>query len=672
MKIVLLGLALWTATSAAYAQQDSEWLRYYNEIALIDDVETEGWEDSYNLLCEMAEHPINLNQATDEDLEQMPFLTTQQIEDICEYLYMYGSIKSFAELKMIRSLDTPRRKLLECFTYLGEDTDEGFPSIGKVLKYGRHEITATGKIPFYTRQGEDNGKYLGDRYKHSLRYTFNYGDYVKLGGIGSKDAGEPFFKGGNNAGYDYYGVYLQLKKLGIADIIVLGDFKTSFGMGLVVNSCFNLGKLSMITNLGRTSSGIRGSVSTYGRDKFRGAAATIRLSDQLTLSTFASYRKIDATLAKDSLTITSIVTSGYHRTVSEMAKKNNTSLSDAGANINWRHNGLHMGLTAIYSHIDRRLQPNAAYLYRTYYPAGHSFLNTSLNYGYNHHIVTINGETAMDKNGHIATINTLSTKFSSRLSAIVLQRFYSYSYSTIHGRSFAGGGRVQNESGIYGGINWQCLGRLSITAYTDYAYFAWPRMQASQSSHTWDNMLQALYSQERWSLSARYRLKIKERNNEDKSALTNQNEHRARMILTLNPSERLSLKTQADVARVIYLNTDKGYAVSQTATLTSPTPSGMTATWSIHASITYYNSDSYNSRLYVYERSPLYTYYTPSFYGEGIRYTIMAKAHIMKNLMLTAKLGVTDYFDRAAIGSGTQMIDGSSLTDLDVQLRWKF
>ena len=84
MKIVLLGLALWTATSAAYAQQDSEWLRYYNEIALIDDVETEGWEDSYNLLCEMAEHPINLNQATDEDLEQMPFLTTQQIEDICE------------------------------------------------------------------------------------------------------------------------------------------------------------------------------------------------------------------------------------------------------------------------------------------------------------------------------------------------------------------------------------------------------------------------------------------------------------------------------------------------------------------------------------------------------------------------------------------------------------
>lgn len=674
MRIALLGLALWAAASAACAQQDKEWMRYYSEIALIDDVETEGWEDSYNLLCEMAEHPINLNQATAEDLELMPFLTAWQIEDICEYLYMYGAIKSFAELKMIRSLDTPRRKLMECFTYLGEDEDEKnrFPSIGNILKYGRHEITATGKIPFYTRQGEDDGKYLGDRYKHSLRYTFNYGDKLKLGFIGSKDAGEPFFKGGNGEGYDYYGAYLQLKRLGIADVIVLGDFRASYGMGLVVNSAFNLGKLSMISNLGRTSTGIRGSVSTYGMDKFRGAAATIRLGDQFTVSAFTSYRKIDATSAKDGLSITSIVTSGYHRTELEMAKKNNTSLSDAGANINWRHNGMNFGLTALYSHLDRRLQPNTAYLYRIYYPAGNSFLNTSLNYGYNHHIVTVNGETAIDKDGHVATVNSISAGLSSRLSAMLLQRFYSYRYSAIHGRSFAEGGRVQNESGIYGGVTWQCLSRLAVTAYTDYAYFAWPRMQASQASHTWDNMLQAIYSQERWSLSARYRLKIKERDNEDKSALTNQSEHRARMILTLNPSERLSLKTQADVARVIYLNTDKGYAVSQTVTLNSPTSVAATAAWSIHASITYFNSDSYNSRIYVYERSPLYTYYTPSFYGEGIRYTIMAKAHILKSLTLTAKLGVTNYFDRATIGSGTQMIDGSSQTDLDVQLRWKF
>ena len=59
------------------------------------------------------------------------------------------------------------------------------------------------------------------------------------------------------------------------------------------------------------------------------------------------------------------------------------------------------------------------------------------------------------------------------------------------------------------------------------------------------------------------------------------------------------------------------------------------------------------------------------FYGEGIRYWVMAKAQIGQRLMFTAKIGVTDYFDRNHIGSSYQQIDGSSQTDLDLQLRWK-
>ena len=60
------------------------------------------------------------------------------------------------------------------------------------------------------------------------------------------------------------------------------------------------------------------------------------------------------------------------------------------------------------------------------------------------------------------------------------------------------------------------------------------------------------------------------------------------------------------------------------------------------------------------------------FYGEGIRYWLMGRATIGKRLMLTAKAGVTDYFDRSSTGSGYQQVDGSSLTDLDLQVRWKF
>ena len=75
--------------------------------------------------------------------------------------------------------------------------------------------------------------------------------------------------------------------------------------------------------------------------------------------------------------------------------------------------------------------------------------------------------------------------------------------------------------------------------------------------------------------------------------------------------------------------------------------------------------------MYLYEQGPLYTYSMAQFYGEGIRYWLMAKANIGKRLMLTAKVGVTNYFDRSVIGSSYQQVNGSSLTDLDLQLRWK-
>ena len=86
----------------------------------------------------------------------------------------------------------------------------------------------------------------------------------------------------------------------------------------------------------------------------------------------------------------------------------------------------------------------------------------------------------------------------------------------------------------------------------------------------------------------------------------------------------------------------------------------------------YFHTDSYDSRVYLYESGPLYNYGFSQFSGEGIRYWLMARAEINKRLILTAKFGTTDYFDRSVIGSSYQQIDGSSQSDLDLQLRWKF
>ena len=98
-----------------HAQTMHDWEQAFTEWTTMYDVDTDGWEDAYEVLSELELQPINLNTATREDLERIPFLTAQQIEELFEYIDRYGGMKSLGELAMIGSLDPQRRKLLQYF-----------------------------------------------------------------------------------------------------------------------------------------------------------------------------------------------------------------------------------------------------------------------------------------------------------------------------------------------------------------------------------------------------------------------------------------------------------------------------------------------------------------------------------------------------------------------------
>ena len=482
----------------------------------------------------------------------------------------------------------------------------------------------------------------------------------KWGGVASQDAGEPFFANRNKAGYDFYSYYLQLKHLGCLENLVVGKYKLSVGMGLVANNSFGLGKLAMLQQLGRSTNTVRPHASRSQAGYFQGAAATLRLSPHWQLTAFASYRPIDATLNKDG-TMSTILTDGYHRTPTEMEKKNDAHATDAGAHVAWRWNGLHAGATALYTHFDRQLQPQTSTLYRRHYAQGNDFLNVSADYGYLHHRFALNGETAVNRDGALATINSLSLNVTDGLSVLLLQRFFSFRYTALYAHTVAEGSRVQNESAVYLGLTWQPSPRLRLQAYTDYAYFAWARYQVSQSSYAWDNLLTGTYKMGQWTASARYRLHLRQKDNDTKKALVTQTEHRGRLALSWQGDGRLSCSTQADAVSTAG---EMGYMLSQVVT-------GQWRWLKLSGLAGHFHTDSYASRLYVYERSPLYNFSFPAFYGEGLRLSLMAQASVTRRLSLTAKLGFTHYFDRSTIGSDLQQIDGPSQTDLDMQMRWR-
>lgn len=644
-----------------HAQSQQPWEDYFRDVCALEDVESDSWSDAYEQLCELAEHKIELNSATREDLERLFFLTPAQIEEISEYIYRYAPLRSVSELAMIETLERERRELMQFFVYVDPDAGKPtFPSLKNILKYGRNDLVVTARVPMYDRQGDKNG-YLGYKYKHWFKYSYKLGQYFQAGLVGSQDSGEPFFANKNKYGYDHYSFYLIMRKLGPFKTIVLGRYKVKFGMGLILNNGFSFGKVFALSTP-NTANALSAYTSRLEANYFQGAAATATLLKGLDLTAFASSRKRDATL-DDNGNVTTLLTSGYHRTPTEMEKKHNTTQYTFGGNLRYFNSGFHVGVSSVYTNLSRDLAPNTKQIFRRHYPAGNDFWNVSLDYGYINHWLSIDGETATGDCGAIATINRICYRPNSEWSFTAIQRFYSYKYYSLYSQSFSDGGRIQNESGIYLGASWQPSSRLTLTAYTDYAYFAWPRYQVSAESHSWDNYLSATYTMGDFTLLGRYRLRLRQKDNSATSSLQDRAEHRGRLRLSYT-NGTWSASTQGDMA---YIDVSKslGWMVTQNV--------GYQWRWlSANVSCSYFRTDDYDSRLYSYERDVLYNFSFPMFSGRGLHYTAFLRADIGKRLMVIAKLTTTDYLDRGVISSSYQRIDHSSMTDLDLQLRWKF
>ena len=332
-RLFFLFLTLYVCCAHA---QTADWQESLRQWLSAEDMEDGYGEEAMELLADLAETKLNLNQTTREQLEQLPFLSAQQVEGLVEYLDRYAPMRSLSELQMVTSLDYHTRQLLLHFVYAGEGEarpDSPWPRLSDIVRYGRHTLTATAKVPGYDRRGDVNG-YLGYKYRHDVRYQLTYRQQLKVGLTGAQDSGEPFFANRNKTGYDHYSYYFQLRDAGHLEALNLGTYRVQMGMGLVMSTGFRLGKLATLQSLGRSTHTLVAHTSRSAANYLQGAAATVRLADGWRMTAFASYRALDATLNSDG-TVRTLLTDGYHRTPAEMQKKHNTHETTMGLRIGY-------------------------------------------------------------------------------------------------------------------------------------------------------------------------------------------------------------------------------------------------------------------------------------------------------------------------------------------------
>lgn len=706
LPIVLLLLVCSCALAQEQESQSQFWEQYLTELYENEEDAAGNMEEAYEHLMELTQQPLDINKAEVDELLTIPGLTIDQISDIIRYREKYGRYRTTDELNMIASIDDRMKRYLVSFMKVYDDDASQWykgEQLKRNIKRMSHTFLATATIPTYYRAGDKGATaagaesenkyantYLGDPVKHSLRYSLAMGQNAKLNLAGAKTAGEPFFANGNGMGYDTYAFNLSLKRIGMFRHIIVGQFKAQFGMGLVLNNSFTLGKQGMISSVGRLTNTFTPHSSTSDSKHLQGIAATVDLG-RWQLSAFFSYRYIDATLNADGSTISTILTSGYHRTVKEMEKKNNTTQMTEGVHVRYSdvtRKGLDwmVGASFLHTSLNRSLDPTYSKadtisdgkMYRRFYPRGSTFWNASVDYRIRWRDITFTGETAtcslpMDGGGmgSVATINSILWRTSNSVTLTALQRYYQHDYTALYGSAFSDGGMVQNESGIFVGVKWVAAKRLVIDAYTDFAYFPWLKYRISNTSHSWDNSITATYTLPQWTFAARYRLKTRQRDitltDEDGTKLkqlAEKTDQRLRLSASYTDG-RWTSKTQVEACLLRFDDVTNGVMVSQAVSY------DINKVFSVYASGAYFNTDDYDSRLYTYEKGMLYSFAYSAFYGRGLRASLLLKAKMSRACTAQVKVGHTHYYDRDVIGTAERQIFSNHQTDIDLQVKVK-
>lgn len=86
---------------------------------------------------------------------------------------------------------------------------------------------------------------------------------------------------------------MLIRNIGHIKTLALGNYRVSYGYGLVINTDFGMGKTATLSTLGNKSRGIRKHSSTDEYNYFQGMAVSYKLAKRWTLDGFYSYRKMD-------------------------------------------------------------------------------------------------------------------------------------------------------------------------------------------------------------------------------------------------------------------------------------------------------------------------------------------------------------------------------------------
>ncbi len=638
----------------------------------------------YELLSHFYRYPIDLNRADARSLHEFPLFNALQTEALLAHIERYGKLISLLELQVIPHFNPAFIRTILPFVRLQTIPNDPQLSIPGMIREGRHEWISRYSQVLEPQAGyqpsatSSSAPYPGSPYRLFTRYRFRYENHLSWGITAEKDPGEAFFKGSQKQGFDFYSAHLMLRNRGKLRCLILGDYHIAAGQGLTFSSSLDpRSKSAQSLAVKRTGPLIRPHTSAEENRFLRGIAATFGYR-KTEITFFASHKKQDARLefdankpAADLPFISSLPLTGIHATSSQLETRKTLPLSHYGVHTAFHNRRFRLALTQVYSHWAGVL-PSGDALYNRFDLNGTHQLVQGIDYSYVYRNFHFFGETSLSLQQKTAFLNGVIVSPDPGFSLCILHRRYDPAYRSFYTRAFGEYDHASNEEGLYIGMEWMIRPHWSLSAYADGFQSRWLRYRIPAPSQGNDLLAQLHWKpHKKTNMYLRIRQRQKQisdpENNQAIPALVNQQQTSIRGELACQVNAYLTLRSRIETTRFRQgrLPPEKGWLLYQDLIFKSlKSPLSCTFRYAI------FETDSYNSRIYAYENDVLYLFSIPAYYRRGTRFYSLLKYRINRHFDIWLRYGRWIYEQVHETGSGLNRIEGSSKTEISIQVRW--
>jgi hypothetical protein len=495
------------------------------------------------------------------------------------------------------------------------------------------------------RKGFTENRFSGNDLKTYMRLQSSYKN-LSFGILAEKDAGESAYN-------DFFSYRFELRDAGIIDRLVVGDYLFEFGQGLAVWGPYSFSKGTDATGpVIRKNRSIKSYTSSDENNFFRGAASKLNLGI-FSAAVFYSNKTLDASIIKERGEIKSLINTGLHRTDTELLTKASIREKVYGASLNFEFpDAASVGLMFLSSEFSL---PHSAAGFRELSGSMFNFYSASYSTGLDN--LYLSGELAYDGKS-FAWINNMQYSLDRRIAVLASVRSYDRSYNSLYSNGLGESSNNRNEQGFYLGVRWYSQFGL-INLYFDQ--FKFPSASLRNPLPAPGNEMLINYSNKlskKIHLVLRYKIENKELTDDGGGILiqTSRKKQSARLDLKFNVSKKITFRNRFEYSYIDYHQNDERESGFLTFQDIIYRPSG---NLSFYTRFIFFQTDSFNSRIYEFENDLRGVMTNTPLYGKGMKWYLMIKYSIQNFMTLSIKYSELFKPEEHYLGSGLSEISGN-------------